>query len=306
LSAALWNLTPGETIKRTELHAAFGGSGQNGIAPSRRSPNVFIFGDPASGEQHGYFDGWYGDGCFHYTGEGQRGDQQMQAGNAALLNHAADGRALRVFDGARGVVRYRGEFVLDANEPQYRADAPETGDGPIRQVIVFRLRPLDAVVGEASELDPLLRRRVEEVPVERQMTEVAWVNPRAAGHEASRREQRLVLAYRDYLIAQGHNDVGRLKIIPDGERRPLFTDLYCPSLNLLVEAKGSVERGSIRMAIGQLADYRRFLSPAPICAMLLPSRPRPDLLALLETEACVAIWPVPDGFRDSRDGAASA
>ncbi|WP_445152128.1 restriction endonuclease [Baekduia sp. Peel2402] len=306
MPAPLWKLAPGEPIKRTELHAAFGGSSQNGIAPSRQSPNVFIFSDPASGEQHGYFDGWFSDGCFHYTGEGQRGDQQLKAGNAALLHHAADGRALRVFDGARGIVRYRGEFVVDATEPYYFADAPETGDGPLRQVIVFRLRPLDAAVEGASALDALLHRQVEQVAVERQMTEVAWVNPRAEGHELNRREQRLVLAYRDHLIARGHDDVGRMKIVPDGEHRPLFTDLYCRDLNLLVEAKGSAERGSIRMAIGQLADYRRFLSPSPICAVLLPSQPRPDLLALLDAEDCAAIWPAANGgFADSRNGTLS-
>jgi hypothetical protein len=57
MPASLWNLSPGETIKRTALHATYGGSGQNGIAPSRQSPNVLVFSDPASGEQHGYFDG---------------------------------------------------------------------------------------------------------------------------------------------------------------------------------------------------------------------------------------------------------
>ena len=33
------------------------------------------------------------------------------------------------------------------------------------------------------------------------------------------------------------------------------------------------------MAIGQLADYRRFIEARPSCAVLLPERPRPDLEA---------------------------
>src|SRR5262245_45468801 len=36
----------------------------------------------------GYIDDWRHDGLFHYTGEGQRGDQQMRAGNKAVPNTA--------------------------------------------------------------------------------------------------------------------------------------------------------------------------------------------------------------------------
>ena len=111
---------------------------------------MFIFSDPATGEQHGYIDAWRDDGCFHYTGEGQRGDQRMASGNAAILNHKQEGRALRLFMGARGVVRYEGEFEMDDDRPYYTADAPETGGGPIRKVIVFRLRPIDGPAGAST------------------------------------------------------------------------------------------------------------------------------------------------------------
>ncbi len=124
-----WNLVPGERIERKRLHELLGGRTQGGIGPSRSSPNVFIFSRPVAGEPHGYFDGWRGDGCFHYTGEGQYGDQQMKSGNAAILNHASEGRALRVFMGARGVVAYEDEFELDAEEPFYLSEAQETGNG---------------------------------------------------------------------------------------------------------------------------------------------------------------------------------
>lgn len=300
--AAQWTLAPNEPIKRTALHAAFGGGGQGGIAPSRRSPNVLIFSDPASGEQHGYFDGWHEDGLFHYSGEGQRGDQQMRVGNLAILNHRSDGRALRVFNGAGGIVTYVGEFVIADEEPYYLTDAPETNDGPVRQVIVFRLRPLDAVATSRSAIDPLLQQTVEIVPVEQQMTEKTWVAPKSEGHEADRREQRLVLAYQAHLAARGIR-ADRLKIVPPGERKPLFTDLQVPAFNLLVEAKGTGERGAIRMAIGQLADYRRFVKPVPTCAVLLPQRPRPDLLALLQAEGIEVIWQDGSGFADTRAGA---
>jgi hypothetical protein len=98
-------------------------------------------------------------------GEGQRGDQQIRAGNAAILNHLGNGRALRVFDGARGVVTYVEEFELAEDEPYYMTDAPETDDGPTRQVIVFRLRPLTIAAAATSPIDPLLKKPVEAVPV---------------------------------------------------------------------------------------------------------------------------------------------
>jgi predicted RNA-binding protein with PUA-like domain len=125
--AVPWMLYPGDRIRRTELHDRYGGSGQSGISPSRTTPNILVFADPRSGERHGYFDHWAPDESFHYTGEGQRGDQTMTKGNLAILRHRADGRALRVFRGATGTVQYVGEFVLDELEPYTVEIAPSTG-----------------------------------------------------------------------------------------------------------------------------------------------------------------------------------
>src|SRR4051794_13490841 len=91
-----WTLEPGDSIERKALQAVYGGRTQGGIGPSRRSPNVLLFSDLVAGEPHGYFDGWMPDGLFHYTGEGQFGDQRMASGNGAILNHRAEGRSLRL------------------------------------------------------------------------------------------------------------------------------------------------------------------------------------------------------------------
>jgi hypothetical protein len=123
-----WNLKPGDRIRRTQLHERYGGSGQSGISPSAVSPNVLVFSDPASGHQHGYVDGWKPDGAFHYTGEGQRGDQRMTNGNAAILHLREKQRRLRVFHGAGGEVTYLGEFGVTEDRPWYYDEAPETND----------------------------------------------------------------------------------------------------------------------------------------------------------------------------------
>jgi hypothetical protein len=184
-------------------------------------------------------DGWREDGCFHYTGEGQYGDQQMKSGNAAILNHADAGRALRVFMGARGVVAYEDEFELDPEQPYYYTDAPETKNGPVRSVIVFRLRPKTITPRPPNtRIDQLLRERVEDVPIEEQNTERYFVAPSHEVYEAERREQREVRALEVYLRKKRH-EVFRLKIVPPGEAKPLFCDLIDRTTNTLVEAKGS-------------------------------------------------------------------
>jgi hypothetical protein len=137
-----WSLQPGDTIKRTELHAMYGGGGQGGIAPCIRSPNVLVFTDRSVGQEHGYLDQWEGD-TLDYAGEGQRGDQTLTRGKRAILRHHEEGRVLRVFEGVRGVVRYKGEYEVDPLQPYRWIDAPETGGGPRRKVLLFRLRPVN-------------------------------------------------------------------------------------------------------------------------------------------------------------------
>ena len=91
-----WTLSKGEKILRRVLHDRYGGGRQGGIAPSRKSPNVFIFSERAVGEQHGYKDRMQGE-FFFYVGEGQQGEQQMTHGNKAILKHLEDGRKIRLF-----------------------------------------------------------------------------------------------------------------------------------------------------------------------------------------------------------------
>lgn len=55
-----------------------------------------------------------------------------------------------------------------------------------------------------------------------------------------------------------------------------MTDLYDKTRNNLIEAKGAGARGEIRMAVGQLADYSRFLTPTPCLAVCFGSRSSPS------------------------------
>jgi hypothetical protein len=117
----------------------YGGRQQGGISPSRETPVIRCFTDPATGHRHGYYDGW-DSGLWNYVGEGQTGDQRFVQGNKAILQHREDGRALEGFAASGRDVTYLGEFEL---VDTYERDAHETGDeNRLRKVIVFRLRPL--------------------------------------------------------------------------------------------------------------------------------------------------------------------
>jgi len=291
-------LTAGDQITRVELHRALGGQTQSGISPSSRAPVIFLFSDPLSGEKHGYYDGWdEGDGLFHYTGEGQRGEQRLNRGNAAIRDHAAGGRTLHLFfgEGKGKPVTYGGQFECVDHYPD---QAPETDGGPQRLVFVFRLKPLDGQTTDPARVRRYSRAvttTVDTVAIEQHLTERMVVDPSREPIEAERREAALVREYAAHLRRAGHT-VSRLRIVPAGEAKPLYTDLYDSTDGELVEAKGAVTREAVRMAIGQLADYSRFITPAPRLTVLLPSEPRRDLRDLLAAARLDVVFPANEGW----------
>ena len=298
-------LTAGDTIRRTELHEQYGGRRQGGISPSRVTPNVFVITDPDRGHQYGYiYDGDREDGYFHYTGEGQDGDQQMVQGNRAIRDHEAENRELHVFKARGTELTYQGQFRY---HDHYEADAPETQDPrETRQVIVFRLERLEGSLAPGPSrprLDRLDHEPMVEIPIEQRLTERVLVEPDREPYEAERREQTLVRSFADNLERNGH-EICRLQLWPEDEPAPLFCDVYDKTTKTLYEAKGTVSRPAIRMAIGQLADYARLVSPPPNeRALLLPMKPRTDLARLAESQGISIVYPVGNRFETtSTDG----
>ena len=286
-------LEPGDRLARRELHERFGGRQQGGISPSRKVPSVMFFTDPVTGHRHGYYDGWDDDGLFNYVGEGQYGDQRLVQGNKAILDHRQDGRSLEGFQATGTTVTYLGPFDL---VDYYFTEAHETGSDLLRQVVVFRLRP-QAQVPVALPQVPVTRSsepHVQVVPVEEHHTERSFVTPDRDPYELERREAALVHKYREHLRRQGHQ-VSRLRVVPPGESYPLYSDLWDQTTRELVEAKGTATRDQLRAAVGQLLDYGRFVD-AECRSVLLPSRPRADLLAYLHAVGVDAIYPNGDDW----------
>ena len=131
----------GPLYRRRDLHAAYGGQGQGGISTPASHPFLLLF-TGESGEIYGYRDGWEPDGTFRYTGEGQVGDMTFVRGNAAIRDHAANGKDLHLFaivPEVRGHVRYVGQMVCAGFD--LVPNIPDREDHP-RTAIVFRLIPI--------------------------------------------------------------------------------------------------------------------------------------------------------------------
>lgn len=295
MRCVLPDLVIGQTLPRREVHRKYRGQQRGGIATPSSLNAVFFFTEPEKGRRHGYYDGMAADGCFHYVGEGQRGDQTFERGNKAILNHRANGKTLEGFLTKGTSATYLGEFELEGH---YATDAHESGDpDTLRQVVVFRLRALGELPVKLPPLPfaPAPKPRTDVVPVEMHNTERAFVSPDREPYEFERREAALVQSYRRYLESEGC-DVGRLRIVPPGESRPLYSDLWNETNEDLIEAKSTVTRDQIRQAIGQLLDYGRFV-PGATRTILVPSRPRQDLLDYVASVGVGVVFPDKGGWK---------
>lgn len=140
-----------------------------------------------------------------------------------------------------------------------------------------------------------------EVEVEAHNTESYEVSGQSS-RTAVRREQPLVIAYKAWMGKKG-SKVVRHKFRPPNTPAHLFSDIYDKTRNNLIEGKAEADRPSIRMAIGQLMDYRRFVPVGVKLAVLTELRPHSDLEALLTSVGVSCIWRTAKGFEDNAKGA---
>jgi hypothetical protein len=258
------DLTPGDELPRRELHARYGGRIQGGISPSSSTKAVMFF---VSSDSQASLDGWDADGLYHYVGEGGHGDQRLAQGNKSILYHHGDGRTLEGFKVTNSLATYLGEFEY---VDHYFTDAPDVDD-VLRQVVVFKLRPMTRVPVDLPNLT------ISPMPQPRVGTVADLLLPIAHSTyrlEPRRLEGELVGRYAAHLRRAGH-DVGRL---------------WDKTTNELIEAKPTVTRSAIRLAAGQLLDYGRVVEPRGL-ALLVPSRPRDDLVAFLRHVGINVIYP---------------
>lgn len=116
---------------------------------------------------------------------------------------------------------------------------------------------------------------------------------------AVRHEAELTQEYKELLESAGHQ-TGAFQIKVKGLTSTLRTDLYDATDHVLYEAKGSNSREDIRMALGQILDYSRYVTAPgredePRRAILLPAAPTPDMYALLDRYDVAVVYRSADG-----------
>jgi hypothetical protein len=165
-------------------------------------------------------------------------------------------------------------------------------------MFLLHLRPTSDVVGDvhvSAAPQPFeIDINAEVVPLENHMVsqyDVSASSPR----NATKNEQALVRAFIDFLLARGHI-LGRFKITTQGSICPLFSDLYDTTEAVLYEAKSSTSRLHLRLGLGQILDYRRFLNEEVRTSLLVPNEPQRDMLDLLDGYSISTVWPIGQGY----------
>ena len=271
----------GEKIKRKQFHDLFEGQGQGGIStPKVHKDMIFIFSDPKVAEKYGYHDGWDGN-SFYYFGRGQEGDMVFNSGNQAILDHKKNKKIIYLFHGSKGEVTYENQFTLDEKEPYKYRDSKDR-NGEYRQAIVFKLNPVGNyktnlpktnIDNSSNITTKVLSQEAFETEISERLQEEKIII-------SQRKESKLVKEYQQYREKNNQSELVRISIKIDG--RTHYTDGWCPNEKLLIEAKSSAARPYIRLAIGQLLDYKRHIKPDPKkLAILVPTEPQEDLLNLL-------------------------
>ncbi|MER6617067.1 hypothetical protein [Streptomyces xantholiticus] len=325
-------LVPGLITTRDAIAAAYGCGTFQGIEPAARAGKVFVYSDPSAGEEYGYtFDGRAEDDEFGplylYTGAGAIGDQKPSGRNGSLLSHVEKKRELHLFVAAGRVPgsgtmqqRYIGQMVLDPIKP-YDVRRGPGQDGVMRDVLVFRFRPAEGTTPAWTEADNLPAAAATTIEVtepvvvapapvvlpqqsgtkvkktEQHSTPETTADIPAGQRKVLRREGELVTAFTAHLAAAGH-ETHSFQITIAGEPGALTPDLYDATDHILYEAKGLTTRANVRMALGQLADYRRHTPERETLrvAVLLPSAPTADVQDLLTEENVALVYQTDDGF----------
>jgi nucleoid DNA-binding protein len=158
--------------------------------------------------------------------------------------------------------------------PEEPGASPGGGDGDANEAAA----PINTISG-ASPAASVSVVTVDTVhPVEAIVAESKEVQKAVSG-PVIQKEARLTKRFQQYLEGHGHK-VMRYRITPAGTPT-LYSDLADITDKTLFEAKGSADRMSVRLALGQVLDYGRYIEGLRL-AVLLPEPPAADLVELLE------------------------
>lgn len=118
------------------------------------------------------------------------------------------------------------------------------------------------------------------------------------GKPKSHPESQLVRRFVAWLACEG--DMEQHRLMPDRFQ----TDLFDASRWRLIEAKVANDRFTLREAVGQLLDYKRYYRRRPSLGVLVSRRPGSRNREYLTDQRITVVWETAKGqFRDSSAGA---
>lgn len=302
----------GESYTREELHdrilaayiaehgsGAGTGNWQSGIVVVQPMNLILLFSDRSVVDQTGYeVEGWIDDDevAYDYTGQGTEGDQELTNRNLRLANAAADGIEVhllisdtKVAGRATSLHRYAGPVRVMATRRERHPDRT----GQSREILVFTLERL--AIGSDSEApdqpvaplpEPLSKHRVRAPHAETTVEVVGGEDHKAYGELHRGQSQETVMTRAEAELEDRLRErlglLSRQRITPKGESAPLYTDVFDPETHTLYELKSRSTRNAVRMAVGQLLDYRRYLTAdVEHLVVVLPDDPGEDLSEFL-------------------------
>lgn len=273
--AGAWSMRRGDFSDRSTLTEKYGISQHAGIAVSRRTQHIFLFNHVSRVPT---FHSWASNELYMY--EGAHGGRLAERLNATVMTAWEQGRTIQVMEnrGLQRTYRYIDAFIL--------ADVIAGEHGrPL-----FLLRPVEAAIhGPDQRRSTGSGPHARLIPIERhELVSLAADTDAKIGD--LRREARLEKNFAKYVVRQGY-PVWRYEICHTSGQSPMYTDLWIGGVNILLEVKSNADRVSVRMALGQLIDYTRFLRTAAR-AILLPEEPEADLFKLAKSQNTALIWPV--------------
>ena len=152
--------------------------------------------------------------------------------------------------------------------------------------------------GNVERHSPLRRELIKEVRSTKKVPGEYKFKTEAQIRTIKMKENALVARYRDRLAPAD-------RICTSLTFGGLTCDGFERARQNLIEAKSSISREHIRMAVGQLLDYGHSLRNEFKLihrAILLPKRPDPTVLKWLTSIRISVIWERRDGFADNADG----
>lgn len=168
------------------------------------------------------------------------------------------------------------------------------GDSPDLRALLRTLE-LDSTLTEPpDEQMPVVRS----IPVENLLAEDFSAEYKALGRkDRTRKEAKLQKRYNDYLRNTLHHKTCRHEIRID--QQVLYTDLYDEAADDLIEVKSSIDRSTMRLALGQILDYAQMLRPT-LCTILVPDRPAQGMIDVCHHHGVRVVWRSGDAFISSR------